>query len=116
MKSSLRPAAVVFFLVLGTAVFAADKPADKKDVPKADSCACCKDGKDCKDKDCKCEKCAEKPKLVMLTGSRIPQRITKQGRITDGINPVTVFTSEDLAATGETDLAAALRKLHPSIR
>lgn len=116
MKTYLRTAAVLFSLAVGSAVFAADKPADKKDAPKGEKCACCKEGKECKDKDCKCEKCAEKPKLVMLTGSRIPQRITKQGRITDGINPVTVFTSEDLAATGETDLAAALRKLHPSIR
>ena len=112
MKTYLRSTAVVFSLLLGTAVFAADKPADKKD----EKCPACKDGKECKEKDCKCEKCAEKPKLVMLTGSHIPQKITKLGRITDGASPVTVLTREDLLATGETDLASALRHASPFIR
>ncbi len=116
MKTYLRTAAVLFSLAVGSAVFAADKPADKKDAPKGEKCACCKEGKECKDKDCKCEKCAEKPKLVTLTGSHLPQKITKLGRITDGASPVTVLTREDLLATGETDLASALRHASPFIR
>ncbi len=40
------------------------------------------------------------PKLVLLTGSHLPQRVTKVGRVTDSIQSVTVLTREDLEAAG----------------
>ena len=114
MKTRFPTLLAVLALTLGPAVMAADqdkKPAEKKDPPKDEKC--CADCKDCKGKadDCKCEK----PKVVMLTGSHIPQRVTRYGRITDGISPVTVISREELQATGEVDLARALHKLVPSI-
>lgn len=124
MKLYLRSAALAFAVLLGTAVFAADKPADKpadpKDARKGEKCDACKEGEKCdackEGKEGKCEKCSEKPKLVMLTGSRIPQRITQYGRITDGIHPVSVYSREDLESTGANDTAEALRRLSPALR
>ncbi|MBI3886540.1 MAG: hypothetical protein HY302_12550 [Opitutae bacterium] len=116
MKTSLRAFAVLCSLAVGSAVFAGDKPADKKEAPPAEKGAAGKDAKQCQEKDSKCEKCPDQPKLVMLTGSRIPQRITKLGRITDGMNAVSVYSRADLESTGETDVASALRRLSPSIR
>ena len=118
MKTKFSTLLAVLALTIGPAAFAADKdakPADKKDTPKQEKCTDCKDCKECKCKagECKCDD-TEKPKTVMLTGSHIPQRVTRIGRITDGISPVIVLTSADLEATGETDLAAALRKAVPS--
>ncbi len=53
---------------------------------------------------------------VQLTGSHLPQRVTKVGRITDSASPVAVYSRADLEATGATDLKSALRALSPSIR
>lgn len=113
MKTYLRAAAVLAVLFLGTVGFAADNPADKKDAPKHEKCV---DAKNCKD--CKCEECAKnaKPKMVVLTGSHLPQRLTMMGRITDGASPVTVLTREDIENSGAMNLADALRKAVPSIR
>ncbi|MBA4135716.1 MAG: hypothetical protein C0518_00205 [Opitutus sp.] len=111
MKKTLTTLLATAALVLAPALFAADnaKPADKKDEK------CCTDCKDCKCEKGKCA-CDKKEKKVMLTGSHLPQTVTKVGRITDSIQPVSVYTSEDLLATGETDIASALRKLSPRIR
>ena len=120
MKTRFATLFAVLALALGPAAFAAEqdnKPADKKEPPKNEKC--CTDGKDCKSEDGKCkaaESTCEKPKRVVLTGSHIPQLITRHGRITDGINAVTVVSREDLEATGETNIAAALRKVVPAIR
>ena len=118
MKTYLRAAAVLSVLCLATVGFAADKPADKKDAPKHEKCADAKDCKNCKEKDCKCEECAKnaKPKMVVLTGSYLPQRLTMTGRITDGASPVIVLTREDIENSGAMNLADALRKAVPSIR
>lgn len=120
MKLYLRSAAVAFSFLLGTVAFASDKPADKPDAPKDEKCAACKEGAECKEckegKGAKCEKCAEKPKMVMLTGSRIPQRITKMGRITDGMHSVSVYSREDLESTGAIEVSEALRRLSPTLR
>ncbi len=67
------------------------------------------------------EKPAEKQpaateRKVKLTGSHLPQRVTKVGRITDSASPVSVYSRADLEATGATDLKSALRALSPSIR
>lgn len=110
MKKTLTTLLATAVLALVPAMFAADndKPADKK--------KCCESCKDA----CKCEagKCAcdSKEKKVMLTGSHIPQTVTKLGRITDSMNPVSVYSREDLLQTGETDVASALRKLSPRVR
>jgi outer membrane cobalamin receptor len=53
---------------------------------------------------------------VKLTGSHLPQRVTKVGRITDSASPVAVYSRADIEATGATDLKSALRALSPSIR
>lgn len=108
-------------LVLAPAVFADSKPQapEKKDA--APTCEACKDGCKCEAGQCKCEKKpkAEKPKKderVVLTGSRIPQKVTRVGLVTDGMHPVTVITADDLARTGQGDVAGALRHLVPALR
>lgn len=53
---------------------------------------------------------------VTLTGSHLPQRVTKVGPITDSASPVAVYSRAQLEATGANDLKAALRALSPSIR
>lgn len=102
---------LVTLLVVSPAAFAADKPApaDKKDA------ACCEKCKDA----CKCEadkcKCDDKEKKVVLTGSHIPQRVGKLSRHPNTMSPLTIITAADLAGTGETDVAAALRRLVPAM-
>lgn len=120
MKSTLfRTLAISTLLALAPAAFAADAQpatkADKKEKPAA-ACEACKDGCKCEPGQCKCDaKKKDKEKRVVLTGSHIPQRVTKHGRITTGISPVVVYTADDLKGTGETDIAAALRKLSPAL-
>jgi hypothetical protein len=113
MKKTLTTFLATAVIALVPALFAADnaKPADKKE---AKSCTDCKDCKECKCEKGKCT-CEPKEKKVRLTGSHLPQTVTKLGRITDSVQPVSVFTREDLENTGETDIAAALRKLSPAI-
>lgn len=112
-KLSLLFAAVAFALV--PAIHAADqKPADKKD-PSAPCCEHCKDACKCEAGKCTCDEKKPEKKMVMLTGSRLPQEVTRVGRITDSMHPVTVLSREDLDSTGEADLARALRKLVPQM-
>lgn len=120
MKKSLLP--VLTFsalLALVPTAFATDAQpatkADKKEKPAA-ACEACKDGCKCEPGQCKCDaKKKDKEKRVVLTGSHIPQRVTKHGRITNGISPVVVYSASDLESTGETSVAAALRKLSPAL-
>jgi outer membrane cobalamin receptor len=109
MKAKLSVLAAAFALALGPAIHAADeKPADKKDDrPRVEGKGGCR---------CEIGKCCGKEKKVMLTGSYLPQKVTRVGRITDGIHPVTVLSREDLEATGATDVASALRKALPATR
>ncbi|MBI2515721.1 MAG: hypothetical protein HYV95_02285 [Opitutae bacterium] len=111
MRTKLNLLAATLALAIGPAIYAADAPpADKKDDAK---CTDCKNG-------CKCEtgkcQCGDKEKKVMLTGSYLPQTVTRVGRITDGMHPVTVLSRADLEATGETNVASALRKALPMMR
>lgn len=53
------------------------------------------------------------PNCPQQTGTRIAPRKDKQGRCVLG--PGRVYTSDDIARTGETNVADALRKLDPSI-
>lgn len=121
MKAKLTVLFAAAALVLAPAVFADSKPQapEKKDA--APICAACKDGCKCEAGQCKCEKKPkeEKPKKdgrVMLTGSHLPQKVTRVGLITDGMHPVTVITADDLARTGHGDVAGALRHLVPGMR
>jgi hypothetical protein len=113
MKKAILPtllAAAV--LAFAPSVFAADqaKPADKP-ADKQKSCADCKE--------CKCEKgkcaCDKKEKPVAITGSHLPQKVRMHGRHADTPSPVVIYSAEDLRATGASDIASALRRLHPSI-
>ncbi|HVU16285.1 MAG TPA: hypothetical protein VHD32_05150 [Candidatus Didemnitutus sp.] len=54
-------------------------------------------------------------KTVMLTGSNLPQKVTKVGRITDSAQPVTVITHDDLEKSGAISVSDALRKMVPAI-
>lgn len=110
MKKTLTTLLATAVIALVPALFAADnaKPAEKKDEK------CCSDCKDCKCEKGKCT-CDKKEKKMTLTGSHIPQTVTKVGRITDSMQPVSVYSREDLLETGETDLASALRKLSPRV-
>lgn len=112
MKTKLSLLVAAFALALGPAIHAADeKPADKKDDIK------CIDGKDrCKHETGKCKGCDQSEKKVTLTGSYLPQKVSRVGRITDGIHPVIVLSREELEATGATDVASALRKAVPAVR
>jgi hypothetical protein len=91
------------------------KPADKKDAPK---CTCGNGDKcQCNAGKCQCDHKAKEPekKTVMLTGSNLPQQVTKVGSITDSAQPVKVISHDDLEKTGEMNLANALRKNVPAI-
>lgn len=112
MKKMLTTLLATAALTLAPALFAADnaKPADKKP---AKCCEHCKDACKCEAGKCTCE---PKEKKVLLTGSLLKQKVTKVGRITDGMHPVSVYSREDLDMTGESDVASALRKLSPAIR
>jgi len=115
MKAKLSLLAAACLMALAPALIAAGdqtKPAEKKDAAK---CEHCKDGCKCEAGQCACDKDSGK-KTVMLTGSHLPQTVTKLGRITDSAQPVTVISHDDLAQTGEINLAAALRKAVPQIR
>jgi hypothetical protein len=108
MKAKLSLLAAACLFAIGPALTAADdqaKPADKKDPAKTEN------GK------CQCDQKAKQPekKTVMLTGSNIPQTVTQTGRITNGAEPLTTLSHEDLENTGEMNLAGALRKAVPSI-
>lgn len=108
MRTKLSLLAAAVALAIGPAIYAADAPpAGKKDDAK---CTDCKSGCKCETGKCKCD---EKEKKVILTGSYLPQTVTRVGRITDGIHPVVVLSREDLEATGATDVATALRKALP---
>lgn len=117
MKSSLiRTLVIPALLALAPAAFAADVPPATQEDKKEKPAAACKDTCQCAPGQCPCDARKKGPeKRIVLTGSHIPQRVTKQGRITTGISPVVVYTAEDLAGTGETQLAAALRKLSPAL-
>jgi hypothetical protein len=113
----LRILAISMLLALAPAAFAADvqpaPQADKKKKPAA-AWAACQDGCKCEPGQCTCDaRKKDQEKRVVLTGSHLPQRGTKHGRITTGISPVVVYTADDLKGTGATDIAAALRKLSP---
>ena len=62
-------------------------------------------------------KAGEKPRIdpncLQHTGTRLAPRKDKQGRCAPG--PGRVYSSDDIARTGETNVADALRKLDPSI-
>lgn len=53
------------------------------------------------------------PNCLQHTGTRIAPRKDKQGRC--ALGPGRVYTNDDIARTGETNVADALRKLDPSI-
>lgn len=120
MKKLLPLSVAAALLVFASATFAAEqnaaaaKPATKEKSKPAAQCEACKDDCKCEKGRCKCDE--KKEKRVLLTGSHIPQRVTKVGRITNGISPVVVYTASDLESTGESDVAAALRKLSPAFR
>jgi hypothetical protein len=110
MKKLLPTLLTAAALTLAPAVFAADQaksPAPKEKETKA-TCEACKDAAK--------GDTGSKEKKVVLTGSLLPQRVTKVGRITDSVQPVSVYSREDLASTGEHDLASALRKLSPALQ
>jgi outer membrane cobalamin receptor len=55
---------------------------------------------------------------VVVTGSRIPQRVDLSTGLPATISPVTIWTQEDLLRAGSPpdDVAGALRKLDPDVR
>ena len=122
MQTYLRSLAALSSLFLGTLLFGAE-------APKADACSacksCCEKDAKCCEKDAKCcakeTKCTEKSgdctkcegdktQKVVLTGSLLPQRVSKTGRRPDGISPVTVINRRELESTGQLTLEDALRK------
>jgi outer membrane cobalamin receptor len=58
---------------------------------------------------------AAKIKMVVLTGSNIPQKATKAGRLPDTAQPLTVITGEEIEHSGATTVAGALRRMVPQI-
>ena len=112
MKTKISTLLAAALIALVPALTAADKakPADKKDTK---CCEHCKDACKCETGKCSCD---SKEKKMVLTGSLLPQSVTKVGRITDSAQPLSVYSRQDLEDTGETDVASALRKLSPAIR
>lgn len=53
----------------------------------------------------------EGPTRRVITGSRIPQRVDPRTGVPPTVSPVTIYTREDLRATGQPDLRAALLRL-----
>lgn len=54
------------------------------------------------------------PRVHRVTGSRIPQRVTADGRVyPHSSSPVVVYGREELERSGEPDISEALRLLHP---
>jgi hypothetical protein len=57
------------------------------------------------------------PERVLVTGSRLPQRVDPRTGRAATTSPVEVYTREELLRTGRpADLAAALHALDPSFR
>jgi len=53
---------------------------------------------------------------MVITGSRIPLPVDPQtGYPTAALPPVRVYSSDDLATTGRTDVTGALQQLDPAI-
>jgi hypothetical protein len=101
-------------LMLSPAAFGAATQKSKKTQKDQPVAACCEDAKGASKSakgDCAC---TTVEKRVVLTGSHIPQRVKRHGRITTGVSPVVILSAEDIANTGESDVGAALRKLVPS--
>jgi len=58
---------------------------------------------------------AERQEKVVITGSRLPQRVDTRSGLPATISPVAIYTQEDLDRVGPSgDLATALRKLAPT--
>lgn len=56
----------------------------------------------------------EGPSIRMVTGSRIPQRVTADGKIlNNSSSPVVVYDRKALERTGYRDAATALKFIHP---
>jgi len=56
------------------------------------------------------------PRTMVITGSRIPLPVDPQtGYPTAALPPVRVYSSDDLATTGRTDVTGALQQLDPAI-
>ena len=57
------------------------------------------------------------PTRMVVTGSRIPQRVDPRTGQVSSVSPVQVFTREDLMRTGRAgNLAAALGSLEPAVQ
>jgi hypothetical protein len=104
MKTKSGLLAAAFFLAAIPVLVAADKPTRADDKPAVKPAAKAEPAKD-----------DSGWKTVLLTGSYLPQKVTKVGRITDSAQNVTVITHDDLEKSGENNLAAALRKIVPAI-
>lgn len=104
MKTKSGLLAAALFLAALPALVAADQPAkaDVKNEPKAAAKADATKG-------------AASEKTMLLTGSNIPQKVTKDGRSIEGAQPLTVITHDDLEKSGQNNLAMALRKMVPQI-
>jgi hypothetical protein len=58
------------------------------------------------------DEAAEKPTLMVVTGSRIPQKVDPQTGMVGSCSPVFIYTRQDLERTGRPDnLAAAMSTL-----
>jgi len=58
---------------------------------------------------------AERQEKVVVTGSRLPQRVDPRSGLPATVSPVAIYTRDDLDRVGPSgDLAAALRKLNPA--
>lgn len=116
MKNKLSLLFAVAALALAPAIHAADKPQSDKKGPAKQTCEHCKDACKCEAGKCACDDKQPEKKTVMLTGSHLPQTVTKVGHITDSALPLTVLTREQLELSGASDVGSALRKLVPQMR
>lgn len=58
---------------------------------------------------------ASEARLVVLTGSRIPQMVDMNERNPKSSTPTSVITTEDIERTGESSLCRALRRMMPNM-
>lgn len=58
---------------------------------------------------------ASEARLVVITGSRIPQMVDMNERNPKTSTPTSVITIQDIERTGETSLCRALRRMMPNM-